>query len=80
MASTRKTTWTTYEALAVLHGIDTEDAALSSLRRAGGTLGLVRRTKDGQFAVIELRDGKARLNKVLPSLDRARSYNFACAR
>jgi hypothetical protein len=58
-----------------------DEPALSSLDWHGETRGIVRPTVNGEFAVIELiGGGKKRVVKVLPTLDRARSYNFACAR
>jgi hypothetical protein len=62
--------------------IDFGDAAISVLQwNDRGTVGIVRPTCNGQFAVIELLGGgRKRVAKVLPTADRARSYNFACAR
>jgi hypothetical protein len=64
------------------HSIDFSDAALSVLQWGDrGTVGIVRPTAAGQFAVIELLGGgRRRVAKVLPTVDRARAYNFACAR
>jgi hypothetical protein len=65
-----------------INDIDWNDAAISVLNwGARGTVGIVRPTVSGSFAVIELLGaGRKRIVKVLPTLERARAYNFACAR
>jgi hypothetical protein len=64
-----------------IKGIDKDDVCLSSLLwPSSGTRGIVRRTTDGQFALLEISGRYARIVKTFPTLERARSYNFACAK
>lgn len=61
--------------------VDWSDAALSSLDWARGIRGIVRPTHTGDFVLIKL-DGRGtrKFVKRFQSLERARAYNFACAR
>jgi hypothetical protein len=61
--------------------IDFSDAAISLLNWGDrGTVGIVRPTTSGQFAVIELLGGgRKRVAKVLPTVARDRAYNYACS-
>lgn len=59
--------------------IDWENEALAALRTGDGW-SIVRPTLDGRFAVIVVSGKSRRVLKILPTLDRARAYNFAVAR
>lgn len=69
--------WTTIDKLT---NVDWDHECLSLLRNPAGQTSIVRKTKDGQFAVLALNGKRVKLLKVLPTLDRARAYNFAVAR
>jgi len=58
--------------------VDWNNGALSTLRMDEGWT-IVRKTRDGQFAVIRVIGLTRRVVKVLPTFDRARAYNFALA-
>ncbi len=77
MRTVTTTGWVVYQSLKDV--IDFNNEALSTLRLQEGW-SIVRRTLDGQFAVIAINGSRAKIVKVLPTLDRARSYNFAIAR
>jgi hypothetical protein len=66
--------------IATLTTIDWKNEALSVVLGERGTATIVRRTQDGQFAVLAIAGIKARIIKILPTLERARAYNFAIAR
>jgi hypothetical protein len=62
--------------MTTLNQIDWNDGALSTLKVDGGW-NIVRKTLDGMFAVIVLSGGSRKIVNVLPTLQRARAYNFA---
>ena len=59
-----------------LNNIDWNTEALGSFKVDGGW-NVVRKTFDGQFAVISVDGDKKRIVKVLPTPHRARAYNAA---
>jgi formylmethanofuran dehydrogenase subunit D len=71
------TNWMAYADLANVIEMDGE--ALSVLKANEGWT-IVRKTTNGQFAVMAIKGALARIIKVLPTLDRARAYNFAINR
>ena len=59
--------------------IDLDSEALAAIRM-NDHWNIVRKTADNQFAVMTIRGAMAKVVKVLPTLDRARSYNFAISK
>ena len=65
---------------AARHGIVTENGCEAMFWHPDGGSAIVRKTVDGQFAVIRLNGGRWRVLKKLPTLDRARAYLAAVCR